>query len=98
MEAADAISAGLDALAEANLWSLPHVEVGRLLVTLERLSRRLAHAQMVALGQANGIGLAARDGTTSLPAWLRAAADVPHATSKARLALSAALHHRPVTE
>lgn len=97
VEAAGAIGAALDALAEANLWSLPDGEMGSLLVELERLSRRLAHAQVVALGQANGTGLAVRDGATSLAAWLRAAADVPNATSKARLALSVALRRRPAT-
>ena len=96
--AVDTIAAALDALAEANLWSLPDRELGELLVDLERLARRLAHAQLTALGQAAGSGLASRDGATSLPAWLRAAADVPIGAAKARLALHAALRNRSATE
>jgi hypothetical protein len=95
--AAETIAAGLDELAAANLWSLPDSQLGGLLVDLERLSRRLAHAQIAALAQADGAGLAAHDGATSLPAWLRAAADVPIGTAKARLALHAGLARRPAT-
>jgi hypothetical protein len=95
LAAAETIATGLDTLAAANLWSLPEPELGGLLIELERLSRRLAHAQIVALAQADGSGLAVRDGATSLPAWLRAAADVPIAASQARLALHAGLRARP---
>ena len=97
LAAVDTVSGGLDELAEANLWSLPERELGALLAQLERLSHRLAYAQVTALAQAVGSDLAARDGATSLPAWLRATADVPMAVSKARLALHAGLACRPVT-
>ena len=97
LAAVDTISGGLDELAEANLWSLPERDLGALLAQLERLSHRLAHAQITALAQAAAADLAARDGATSLPAWLRATADVPVSVSKARLALHAGLASRPRT-
>ena len=96
--AVDTIATALDSLAAANLWSLPDRQLGELLLDLERLARRLAHAQLTALGQAAGSKLPTRDGATSLPAWLKATADVPIGTAKARLALHAALRNRSATE
>ena len=41
VEAVAAIAAGLDALAEASLWSMSTADVGRLVVAIERIDRRV---------------------------------------------------------
>ncbi|HWF40711.1 MAG TPA: hypothetical protein VN683_01390 [Acidothermaceae bacterium] len=51
--AAAVIATGFDALGEASLWSMSAAEVGQLVVTLERLARRAAAAQVTALAQAD---------------------------------------------
>lgn len=96
VDAAGAIEAGLDALAAANLWSLPVAEVGRLVVRLEKLARRLAAAQLVALAQADAGSIAQHEGATSTAAWHKAVADVPVGATRARLALHHALRSRPL--
>jgi hypothetical protein len=97
LEAVAAIGAGLDELAEASLWSMPVTELGELVVTLERLGRRVSAAQIEALAQADGGQVARQTGATSTVAWLRDVADVPPWAGKARLALHRSLVTRPVT-
>jgi len=48
VEAVAAIAAGLDALADASLWSMSTAEVSRLVVAVERIDRRVAAAQVAA--------------------------------------------------
>lgn len=96
IEAVAAIGAGLDELAGASLWSLPVAEVSELVVALERLGRRVAAAQLVALAQADSVQVARSTGAVSTAAWLRAVADVSPGAGKARLALHQALVDRPV--
>jgi hypothetical protein len=97
LEAVAAIGGGLDGLAGASLWSMPVAEVGELVVTLERLGRRLCAAQIGALAQADAGQVARQTGATSTVAWLRSVADVPGRVGKARLGLHRALANRLVT-
>jgi hypothetical protein len=46
LDAVAAIAAGLDALAGASLWSMSTAEVGRLVVAVERIDRRVSAAQV----------------------------------------------------
>jgi hypothetical protein len=96
LEAVAAISAGLDELAEASLWSMPAADVGGLVVALERLGRRLGAAQLVALAQADSCQVARSTGAVSTAAWFRELADVQPGVCKARLGLHRALVDRPV--
>jgi hypothetical protein len=98
IDALNAIDAGLGALLDAPLWSLPTGELGPLLVRAERLARRLDAARVVLTNQADVTGLAEREGATSLQAWLRAVADVPITDTKHRLRLHHALGSRPATK
>jgi hypothetical protein len=71
--------------------------VGELVVVLERLGRRVAAAQLVALAQADSSQLARSTGAVSTAAWLRGVADVQPGVCKARLGLHRSLVDRPVT-
>jgi hypothetical protein len=91
-----AIDAATSEVLSANLWSLPAGELARLLVATEIAARRLDAARVALTAQAERSLVAEHEGATSLPAFLRAAADVPVGVTKARLALSRALTARPV--
>jgi hypothetical protein len=96
-QAVAAIGVGLDELADANVWSMPAGELARLLVSVERLARRLAAAQVMLLRQGEAALVAEHEGATSLPVWLRTVADVPIGATKARLRLGRALGSHPAT-
>jgi hypothetical protein len=90
------IGAGLDALSEASLWSMSAAEVGRLVVAVERIARRVSAAQVSVLAQADRSGIADQTGASSTPVWLHNVADLPVGVGRARLALHHALATRPV--
>ena len=73
-------------------------EVGQLVVALERLSRRVAAAQVSALAQADRSGIADQTGASSTAVWLHNVADLPVGIGRARLALHRALATRPVVD
>jgi hypothetical protein len=95
-EAVAGMVACLDALAAANAWSLPAGELARLLVDVEVVARRLDAARVDLAAQAESSGVAEHEGATSLPALLRARADVAPRATKERLWLHAALGGLPV--
>jgi len=97
VEAMASVEAGLANLREASLWSLPTAELGRLVEHAETLSRQLAFIQIELTAQAERSRLAEHEGAVSLPALLRARADVPPGVTKERLALHAALSGREAT-
>jgi Domain of unknown function (DUF222) len=97
VEAVAAIDDGLTALASASLWSLSAAELAQLVVTVERIARRVAAAQLPLLAQADSSQVAALTGASSTAAWLRDVADVPIAVSRGRLALRQSLLSRPTT-
>lgn len=90
------ISAGLDALAEASLWSMSTDEVGQLVVAVERIDRRVSAAQVAVLAQADRSGIADQTGASSTAVWLHNVADLPVGVGRARLALHRALATRPM--
>ena len=96
LDAVATILAGLDELAEASLWSLSTAEVGRLVVAVERIGRRLAATQVGVLAQADSCGVADQTGASSTAVWLHNVADLPVGVGRARLALHHALTSRPV--
>jgi hypothetical protein len=95
-EAVAGMAACLDALHEANLWSMPAGELARLLVAVEVAVRRLDAARVDLAAQAEASRVAEHEGATSLAALLRARADVPPRATRERLALHAALGGLPV--
>lgn len=95
IDAMQAIETGLATLVEAPLWSLPAAELAALLVRVERLAHRLDAARVKLTNQADVAGVADREAATSLPAWLRAVADIPIAVTKHRLRLHQALGALP---
>jgi hypothetical protein len=97
IEAVAAISAELDQLAESSLWSMPVADLGQLVVSLERLSRRFSATQIAVLARADSSQIATSTGATSTAAWLRNVADVPVWLCKSRLALHRSLVDRPAT-
>jgi hypothetical protein len=97
IDALTAIDAGLGALADAPLWSLPVAGLADLITRAQRLARRLDAALVTLTNQADVTGLAEHQGATSLPGWLRAVADVPVRDTKHRLALHHALGSLPLT-
>ena len=70
------IAAGLDALAEASLWSMSTDEVGQLVVAVERIDRRVSAAQVAVLAQADRSGIADQTGASSTAVWLHNVADL----------------------
>jgi hypothetical protein len=90
------INAGLDELQAASLWSLTAAELAVLVVEAEKISRRIAAAQLPLLAQVDSTGLAYELAATSTPAWLRNVADVPFGVGKARLRLHRSLGSRPL--
>ena len=90
------IAAGLDAFGDASLWSMSTDEVGRLVVAMERIGRRVSAAQLSALAQADRSGVADKTGLSSTAVWLHNVADLPVGVGRARLALHRALTTRPV--
>ncbi|HTC69630.1 MAG TPA: DUF222 domain-containing protein [Acidothermaceae bacterium] len=96
IEAIATINGGLDELAAASLWSLTAPELADLVVEAEKISRRIAAAQLPLLAQVDTTGLAYELAATSTPAWLRNVADVPYGVGKARLRLHRSLGSRPV--
>jgi len=52
-------------------------EVGRLVVAVERIGRRVSAAQLSALAQAGRSGVAERTGGSSTSVWLHNVADLP---------------------
>ena len=64
------IDAGLDELAEGNLWSLLDSESLEVRVELERLSSRLYGAKLAATRDVDSRGAATKAGASSLRAWL----------------------------
>lgn len=90
------ISAGLDALSDASLWSMSTAEVGQLVVVMERLGRRLSAAQVTALAQADRSGIADHTGASSTAVWLHNVTDLPVGVGRARLALHLGLANRPL--
>src|SRR6185437_12229497 len=51
------ISAGLDALGDASLWSMSTTDIGSLVIAIERIARRVAAAQVSTLAQADRSGI-----------------------------------------
>jgi hypothetical protein len=96
VEAVAMIAAGLDALANASLWSMSTVDVGQLVVAVERIDRRVSAAQVAVLAQADRSGVADQTGASSTAVWLHNVADLPVGVGRARLALHRALATRPV--
>jgi hypothetical protein len=96
VEAVAMINAGLDALAEASLWSMSTADVGQLVMAIERIARRACAAQVAALAQADRCGIADQTGASSTAVWLHNVADLPVGVGRARLALHHALASRPV--
>src|SRR5450755_2502410 len=96
VDAVAMIDAGLDELADASLWSLSTAEVGRVVVAVERIDRRVSAAQVAALAQADSCGVADQTGASSTAVWLHNVADLPVGVGRARLALHQALTSRPV--
>jgi hypothetical protein len=90
------IAAGFDALGDASLWSMSTVDVGQLVVAVERIARRAAAAQVSVLAQADRSGIADQTGASSTAVWLHNVADLPVGVGRARLALHHALATRPV--
>ena len=90
------ISAGLDAFADASLWSMSTADAGSLVIALERLARRACAAQVAALAQADRSGIADQSGASSTAVWLHNVTDLPVGIGRARLALHRALANRPV--
>ena len=90
------MAAGLDALGEASLWSLSTVDVGQLVIAVERISRRVCAAQVAVLAQADRSGIADHTGASSTAVWLHNVADVPVGVGRARLALHQGLANRPL--
>jgi hypothetical protein len=84
IEAVAAISAELDQLAESSLWSMPVADLGQLVVSLERLSRRFSATQIAVPARADSSQIATSTGATSTAAWLRNVADVPVWLCKSR--------------
>jgi len=97
MEAVAGISACLDTLSETNLWSLTTGELATLVLAFETAMRRAVAMQVELTGKAETMAVAEHEGATSLPAWLKATADVAPGVTKARLALRRALIDFPVT-
>jgi hypothetical protein len=64
------IDAGLDQLAEANLWSLLDSEALQVREELERLSSRLYGAKLASTRDVDSRGAAVKAGASSLRAWL----------------------------
>jgi hypothetical protein len=95
-EAVDVIDAGLDALSDASLWSMSTAEVGRLVIAMERIGRRIAAAQVTVLAQADRSGVADQTGASSTAVWLHNAVDLPVGVGRARLALHRSLAARQV--
>ena len=91
------MAAALDDFGAASLWSLNVAELADAVVTMERMSRRLAAAQLRVLAQADSSGVAAQTGASSTAVWLRSVADVPVGVGKARLALHRELVNRATT-
>ncbi|HEX7104853.1 MAG TPA: DUF222 domain-containing protein, partial [Acidothermaceae bacterium] len=96
-EAVAGMAGCLDALAAANVWSLPAGELASLLVDVEVAARRLDAARVELTAQAENSRVAEREGATSLAALLRARADVPPGLTRERLRLHAALSNRHAT-
>ncbi len=96
-EAVAGMAACLDALAAANVWSLPAGELAGLLVDVEVVARRLDAARVSLAAQAELSRVAEHEGATSLAALLRARADVAPGLTKTRLRLHAGLCALPVT-
>jgi len=97
IDAFNAVETGLGALADAALWSLPVGELARLVLRAETLARRLDAVVVTLTNQADVMAVAEHQGATSLPAWLRAVADLPIAETKTRLRLHHALTTRDLT-
>ena len=91
------MAAALDQFGSASLWSLNAAELADAVVTMERVSRRLAAAQLTLLAQADSANVAAQTGASSTAVWLRSVADVPVGVGKARLALHRELVNRDAT-
>ncbi|MDQ1465245.1 MAG: hypothetical protein QOC73_2186, partial [Actinomycetota bacterium] len=96
-QAVAGIGACLDEVFDASLWSMSAAELSQLVVTLEKMSRRVDAAKLIVLAQADASGVAAQSGATSTPKWLQQVADVPIWAGKARLRLHADLADRDLT-
>ncbi len=95
-QAVAGMAACLDALHQANMWSMPAGELAALLVGVEVVARRLDAARVAIVAQAETARVAEHEGAASLAALLRARADVAPGLTRARLALHAALGALPV--
>ena len=98
VEAFATIVAGLDAFAEASLWSLSTSDVAQLVIAAERIERRVSAVQVAVLAQAHRSGIADQTGSSSTAVWLHNVVDVPVGVGRARLALHQALTSRPVVD
>ena len=96
-QAVAAIGAHLDEVFDASLWSMPAADLSRLVVALEKMSRRMDAAKLIVLAQADASGVAAQTGATSTAKWLHQVADVPIWAGKARLRLHRDLADRDIT-
>jgi Domain of unknown function (DUF222)/HNH endonuclease len=96
VEAFATIVAGLDAFADASLWSMSTDDVAQLVVAAERIARRVSAVQVTVLAQADRSGIADQTGSSSTAVWLHNVADLPVGIGRARLALHHALATRPV--
>lgn len=89
------MAACLDALAAANMWSMPPGQMASLLLDVEVVARRLDAARVSLAAHAEISRVAEHEGATSLAALLRACADVAPRVTKERLLLHAALGGLP---
>jgi len=96
-QAVAGIGACLDEVFDASLWSMPAAELSRLVVALEKMSRRVDAAKLIVLAQADASQVAAQTGAVSTAKWLQQVADVPIWAGKARLRLHADLADRDTT-
>jgi Domain of unknown function (DUF222) len=97
VEAIDAMNVALDGFGEAALWSMPMRDLAALVVSVEKVARRVAAVQVAVLGQADGALVRTLVGAKSTQVWLHTAADVPAWVGRARLGLHHQLTQRPVT-
>ena len=96
-QAVAGMGACLDEVFDASLWSMPAAGLSRLVVALEKMSRRMDAAKLIVLAQADASQVAAQTGATSTAKWLHQVADVPIWAGKARLRLHPELADRDIT-
>jgi hypothetical protein len=87
----------LDGVDTDRVWALSPEELGECLVEAYAAQARLAELTLALVAQADRSGLAAREGTVNLVAWLREHARLAPGEGKRQIALARALEQHPVT-